>query len=254
VVVAGLYTEIVEDGLRLHAWREPQLVAIERQLKDTDLLWPVMEAFREERAATIRTFETTPPRQLVKLFAYRPSPTSWRELVENSIFKGMLVCMPRGWFYQNMAAGARLEQEWLPCVDATNRLVLAGKASEIMRRDSSEFERRSPFTFLVAIALPNYLKVMQTMARNQVLVDEARLACALERYRLANRQYPEALDALMPHFIEKPPHDLIGGKAFKYRRGDGEGYRLYSIGWNEQDDGGLVGQSREEGDWVWGLR
>src|SRR5215468_12551309 len=104
VAVAGLYTGIVEDGLRLHAWREPQLLALESQLKETDLLWPVIEAFREERAATTRTFETTPPRQLMKLFGYHSSPTSWPEVVENSIFNGMLNCMPRGWYYQNMAA------------------------------------------------------------------------------------------------------------------------------------------------------
>ena len=45
------------------------------------------------------------------------------------------------------------------------------------------------------------------MARNQTLVNEAYIACGLERYRLAHGQYPETLDALVPQFAEKLPHD-----------------------------------------------
>jgi hypothetical protein len=40
----------------------------------------------------------------------------------------------------------------------------------------------------------------------------------------------------------------------KYRRTNGGGYLLYSVGWDEKDDGGVAAQSREEGDWVWELR
>jgi hypothetical protein len=99
--------------------------------------------------------------------------------------------------------------------------------------------------------VPNFVKAVQVLARHQTLVNQARLACALERYRLAQGQYPETLDALTPRFIERLPHDLIGGQPLKYQRLDTTRYRLYSIGWNEKDDGGLPGPSREDGDWVW---
>ena len=61
------------------------------------------------------------------------------------------------------------------------------------------------------------------------------------------------------------PHDVIGGQPLKYRRtADGQ-FVLYSIGWNETDDGGVVvnQKSRDrwdessskvdisQGDWVW---
>ena len=83
--------------------------------------------------------------------------------------------------------------------------------------------------------------------------------CALERYKLASGRYPETLDALVPQFIGKLPHDIIGGKPLHYRRtGDGK-FVLYSIGWNEKDDGGVVvfrknsltAVDTEKGDWVW---
>ena len=44
------------------------------------------------------------------------------------------------------------------------------------------------------------------------------LACALERYRLANGQFPETLDALVPKFVAKLPTDVITGTPLKYRR------------------------------------
>ena len=86
----------------------------------------------------------------------------------------------------------------------------------------------------------------------------ARVACALERYRLAHGEYPETLDALAPQFIEKLPHDIINGQPLHYRRTDDGKFVLYSVGWNEKDDGGTVvftkggsAVDREKGDWVW---
>jgi subtilase family serine protease len=55
------------------------------------------------------------------------------------------------------------------------------------------------------------------------------------------------------------PHDIINGQPLHYRRtADGQ-FVLYSIGWNETDDGGVVvlnkGSSStvdiNRGDWVW---
>jgi hypothetical protein len=85
----------------------------------------------------------------------------------------------------------------------------------------------------------------------------ARVACALERYRRANGQFPATVAALAPKFISALPHDVINGQPLKYRRtGDGL-FVLYSVGSNETDDGGEVALSKygiphwKDGDWVW---
>ena len=65
------------------------------------------------------------------------------------------------------------------------------------------------------------------------------------------------LDALVPQFVEKLPCDLIGGQPLKYRRTDDGNFLLYSIGWNETDDGGKTASGRngsvddDSPDWVW---
>jgi hypothetical protein len=89
-------------------------------------------------------------------------------------------------------------------------------------------------------------------------VEAASIACALERYRRAHGDFPEALDVLIPQFIDKLPMDVIVGQPLHYQRAAAGQYLLYSVGWNEKDDGGEIaspkssrGDAADEGDWVW---
>jgi hypothetical protein len=91
-----------------------------------------------------------------------------------------------------------------------------------------------------------------TLAHNQTKVNQARMACALERYRLAHGEYPSTLEALTPQFMDKIPLDLIGGQPPHYRRTDDGKFLLYSIGWSETDHGGQSGSAWKGGDWVLG--
>jgi hypothetical protein len=133
----------------------------------------------------------------------------------------------------------------------------------------AETKTASPFNLLERLFIPALGSCARKFAYAQSSVDLARTAMALERYRLAHGDYPESLDALAPQFIEKVPHDVIGGGPLHYRRtsdpspqssdaASGQ-FVLYSVGWNERDDGGVVvfnkgstqAVNRDEGDWVW---
>jgi hypothetical protein len=250
VAITGLYTSIIQDGLRLHVWREPELVAIQQQLADIHLLPLVREAFNAERAASCRTFETTSPAELKKLFSFGSGQAGLWEKFKDPMFQ-LITFAPRGWMYQNMCVGAPLEQKILDGFLVSEDQILPGKLESIASAVGVASWHRSPYSFLAARALPNFVKASQTMARNQTLVNEAFIACGLERYRLAHGQYPETLAALVPQHAEKLPHDLIGGQALKYRRTAEGRFVLYSVGWNGKDDGGVPGKAADEGDWVW---
>ena len=81
----------------------------------------------------------------------------------------------------------------------------------------------------------------------------------MERFRLANGQYPGSLPALVPRFIERIPTDVNNGEPPHYRRTEDGQFVLYSVGWNQKDDGGVVVYNQEkpptqndaQGDWVW---
>ena len=79
------------------------------------------------------------------------------------------------------------------------------------------------------------------------MVNETLIACALEHSRFLHGQYPETLDALVPQFIEKIPHDIINGQSLHYRRTADGKFLLYSIGWNQTDDGGYESPTNHNG-------
>ena len=101
---------------------------------------------------------------------------------------------------------------------------------------------------------------MDKFAFAQSSVDLARVACAVERYRLAHGEFPATLDALSPQFIVKVPYDIINDQPLHYQRKEDGHFLLYSVGWNGTDDGGTFAlkpyavravPDPEKGDWVW---
>lgn len=113
--------------------------------------------------------------------------------------------------------------------------------------------------FFAQLLLPSLEGLSRKTAFHQTAADTATIACALERYRRAKGQLPDTLEKLVPEWIARIPHDRISGQPLIYQVASPDRYLLYSIGWNEKDDGGTVkpakktgeGSDAHEGDWVW---
>ncbi len=250
VAVTGLYADTIAGGLQSHAWQEPQLAALQQQLADINLTPFVLQSFQDEPADVCRDIEIAPRPKFFGLFNMTDH-AKWTDKVGWWLW-------PRGWTYQNMVNVAMLEVKPLEAFDLAHDTVAPRKFEEA-NRTVEKFVRhgRSPYKILAATVIPNFSKAEQVAAHNQTMVNEAQIACALERYHLARGEYPETLDALAPQFISQIPHDIIGGEPLVYRPiADGK-FLLYSVGWNEKDDGGLEVQTKTggidytDGDWVW---
>jgi hypothetical protein len=92
----------------------------------------------------------------------------------------------------------------------------------------------------------------------QTGVNQALVACALERYRLDKGEFPGALEELASKGWLNIPLDVITGQPMKYRRTPEGRFVLYSVGWNEKDDDGKTVvdphtkvPDSDQGDWVW---
>jgi hypothetical protein len=178
---------------------------------------------------------------------------------------GMLMTVaPQGWFgLEHLNFNRMFQQYLLPTIDATNRLVRPSPSRRAESGVSALLKHSAPglymrHRFFCGLMLPSISSVSQKMAFAQTAADTAALACALERYRKAHGQYPDALASLAPQFVQKLPHDVINGEPLKYRRTQDGQYVLYSVGWNETDDGGTVVLNKggwtvdqKHGDWVW---
>ena len=175
--------------------------------------------------------------------------------------------IPHGWLYQNLKFSSELEQSMVDSCDFADGQIHPSLVEQANENVAKKVEHPSLFGYLAAIGIPNITKAMRTGAYNQTLANQAQIVCALERFKLAHGNYPAALNELMPQFIEKNPRDFIGGEPLHYQRTDDPPssnfgaasgkFLLYSIGWNETDDGGVIGKDKSgnedktQGDWVW---
>jgi len=262
IAVQSIVMQPVWQGLAQQKWSDAQITELENELGRQDFLADFHQAMRGERAESIATIDyLRRNRRYTDWYGVdmdesgNAKPRSPLEMLKAISF----FLMPDGWFYQSELTYAQMQQRWtFPTVDLERRLVppeanarLAAEARKAMQVDSVKND-------LVGMFYLGLEKAQTKFALIQAQLDLARVACALERHRLAHGQYPETLGALAPQLIDKLPHDLINGEPLRYRR-TGEGrFVLYSVGWNEKDDGGIVSLRADsgrvdinQGDWVW---
>lgn len=103
-----------------------------------------------------------------------------------------------------------------------------------MERQWEEVWRHS---LIAAILLPSLSNSLEAPARVQADTALALTTLAIERYRRDNGQLPESLNALTPVYLAEMPVDPFSGQPPLYRR-EGEGYVVYSVGRDREDDGG----------------
>ena len=164
--------------------------------------------------------------------------------------------IPSGWFHQNQLRSSQfILGQILPIADVGQQTISCPsvkQADEALRTMPV-----TPYSNTCKMFLPGLAHSARKFALAQTTVNLARTACALERHRLAHGKYPETLDALAPQFITKVPHDPVDGQPLHYRLTDDGQFVLYSEGWNEKDDGGVVALAKsgsvdlDSGDWVW---
>lgn len=245
VATLGMDLQGVREGLARHAWSEAQLAELGQYLGGVDLLKELQHALRGERACAIGDFN------YLRRQGFKFNPDEFP-----GDLPGILCLMPGGWFYQNMLTIARWDQEFLLDAVAPQQHRVFPDLSD--RGDLAVAGMRTtPDNLLAKLLMPALGKASAKSARMQTYVDAARVACALERFRLANGQLPDALAALAPRFIARIPNDVIAGQPLRYRKTPDGGYLIYSIGWNQKDDGGKVEVTKSgavdalTGDWVW---
>jgi hypothetical protein len=256
VAVTGLYVSAIADGQQSHIWQEPEWVALQAQLKEINLPHFVAESFRGEVAGSSHTLELmTTSSELKKMLSNQEKHRFWQRLLNPDFL--ILNLAPRGWYYQNMRVAATLIHKGNDGFDFSNNLILPKKSEHALVEIEEVMQHFSPWNRWARMAVPNFTKATSITAKNQTLVNEAQIVCALERYRLAHDEYPGTLDALVPRFIDPLPHDIIGGEPLHYQRTADGKFLLYSVGWNETDDDGEIVRDKDgkvdltQGDWVW---
>ncbi|MBW3543657.1 MAG: hypothetical protein KY476_25685, partial [Planctomycetes bacterium] len=118
-------------------------------------------------------------------------------------------------------------------VAADDRAVKEREAARANRRDSG----RAAGTLIVSVLLPAMLQCQRAEDRATQRSRNLHVAFALAAYQCAHGRYPAALDDVSPKYLKTLPKDLYNGQPLRYFPTI-DGYRLYSVGENGEDDGG----------------
>ncbi|MFN0125536.1 MAG: hypothetical protein ACKV19_02490 [Verrucomicrobiales bacterium] len=166
--------------------------------------------------------------------------------------------LPRGWFdaseaiilgsYANIARA--IQNPSLP-----NRFTVATFPSEEIKNQLLPDHR-----FLASILMDPPANWVRHFASSHAISQLAEVACQLEIFWHQRQAYPESLDALVPDYLPAIPIDF-DGRPIRYAAAPATGrYRLWSVGSDGQDDGGVEKAAEAGapkpwnepiGDWLW---
>jgi hypothetical protein len=235
-------------------WSEPQLKTFQQQLEQFNFCADMKRSLDAERVffgGGIIEF-------------LRREPDKYDALSGDAKFPGAVwSAVPNGWFDLEKANHSRFFDEFvLPSIDVANRRISPMACQQSEQKMAAVSNKSRVRLFLehrafCSLLVPGTLGVARKTAFGQTAADTAAIACAIERFRLAQGRVPESLQELAPEYLEKLPHDIIIGQPLKYTRTKDGHYAIYSVGWNEKDDGAVAGFKKgehdvpEEGDWVW---
>ncbi len=184
--------------------------------------------------------------------------TGW----ERALLVGGLSVLPPGAFTGSVAEGSQMELDYLigPLRDGglpklISQQIPLHRAIDAARTAPLRYPWRWNMQSLSILAgIPPKLLWAQTQ------LDQATIACVLERFRFQHGSYPETLEGLTLSDGRPLPLDLPSAKPMRYRRTDHGRYALYSVGSDGVDDGGTRGDPNlpakpqdpnYRGDWVW---
>ncbi|HUR44888.1 MAG TPA: hypothetical protein VMZ27_03350 [Candidatus Saccharimonadales bacterium] len=256
IACASMSTQIVKEGLARHQWSVEQLEWIQDYCAKCDLLGSIAKSLQAERAFCITGLDMLRRGEIPLLVILGVEQ-------DNSPFSGFLhspfaKLIPKGWYYQNMLSVSEFHAKYLQTSIMPDQHRVDPAQAEAVDPAIKQI-RTTPYNVFAKLVTPALINISIRAARWQTALDHATIACALEKYRLAQQHYPESLDALQPQFIAKLPSDVITGNAYHYQKTETD-YLLYSVGWNGKDDGGQVGATAsgnnvdgKKGDWVWSL-
>ena len=218
----------VGDGLKAQVWSGRELAEIERFLSRIQLPAALALGLRGERAFGNQMLEQfhEPHGDLSPMEQAWSTPSA----------RVFLAIFEAG----DTAARNRHFQEVIEALDRAPEQGVSGKSfaryqENLKTLKMSAWQRfRYPITSQI---MPDFVNPIRRAVELQDVAAQARIVCGLERYRLKNGAYPDALEALVPEFLPAIPRDVATLQAPRYVR-EGEAFRLWTPGWDAQDNGG----------------
>lgn len=265
--------KVIWLGMVNHKWKPEHLTYWQSRMTEYDFVKDIHHGLQGERLmgdGTIEFLRRNPHRidDFTEMFYQLSQGSGYWVDFEALSSKGWLCrLIPDGWFYMERVNYNQAFDRYLLTPAAKEKTTVDVKS--VMDADG-EFSRflggKNPIkhvtghTVIVKNLMPALTMFFQKAVHAQSTFDLALVAMALEKYHLKHQDYPETLSVLVPDFAPSLPLDILSKAPFKYERQSKDAFRLWSLGWNLKDDGGVIVRNSkapdatikwEEGDWTW---
>jgi hypothetical protein len=241
------------DGLSQHAWSDGQLAEMDQIFKPLNFLADYQFALRSQVADSTANSDWASKRNPYEIFQRVGDSDS-------TLWTRFAPPWPHGWWEDNKSQVTDFYFREMSTVDPRAHRAfpeVAHALKQEFEHSQARWDAYAPWNIFFTLAVSPVSNLARNYAIAQARVDQARIAIALERYRLVHGAYPESLDALAPVFLDVVPHDVMSGNPYHYSLQANGTFLLYSVGWDQKDDGGQVvldkrnGIDFDHGDWVW---
>ena len=218
------------EGIVEHRWSQPQLVSFQSELARFNLLADYTNAVRRVVLANI---------EIWRIIGNQRDGVSSPELATLARTVDWPM-QPRGWWLDSCSQLYDMGQAVIKKVDVANsRFQFDWVDLERLPLDSStSFVLQQPYW---VAANPAFVAFAQN-ALNQAVI-----ACALERFRLLQGKYPETLKELLPDYLTNIPKDVARGMPMLYENTSDLRFELRSVGPNQTNDRAQPVSD----DWLW---
>lgn len=248
ITIQNISLNTVWEGLHRGVWSDAQLVDIQNRLNQTNWAASYVTAMRGERIV-FSSFSNL--RRHMRPSAVLGSDEE-RSLARH-VLDLLFDLLPQGWIDQERKGVAQFHQNYsIALADRAEKRFHPAKAvaADLYVRNRIQNSGIFGTGWMMGMAVPAVDGAVARTAQIQALLQQASLACALELHRRRHGAFPERLDEL--DVDPQVRRDPVGEGDMIYRREPDGGYLLYSVGWNQKDDGGAFDpKKRTEGDWPW---
>jgi len=228
-----------ERLLTRKALSTPQLQKVERLIDNMRIPGGFSHSLVTERVASLSAFDLSPEAVAV-LIGEPEEDTSEASKRRYQIGLGLLKVTgikdaDRRFLLETMESAISLAKR-----DNSAALNQTETLFQNVQAEASQF----PPKVYSAMLLPSLGKGAVKFASFEARCRAARVAVAVERYRLTHSQrFPAALDELVPQFLPGIPIDPFSGKPIRYKQLP-TGFVVYSVGVDRVDDAGTERPAR----------
>ena len=249
-----------------HAGTAEDFARLEAVLTALDVRSATLRAYRSEMTAGVNFIQLCKrkPENLQAMF----SP-GW--MMRDFTYAGIFSHIPERAFPSGLldaSAAVLAEQEFKHIIKPLRDegWISLFKAAQDLEKDMDGMKEHvwtQPSYIIVTLTLPAITSFINNVIFTHTQVNQAIIACALERYRIEKGSYPDSLDAVKLADGKLLPLDPIYEKPMGYRKTADGRYALWSVGFDGKDDGGkrTLNEKKPEntqfhktdyvGDWVW---